>query len=265
MILDQGARVGFALVTPDGRKRSSPAVGVLRRIRRAAPRVGRGAALLLFHRYGGEWEIVEDEQNRAALAFWRSVIATLTDGRYRETRSAGEVRHLFQVPVRPHTPALNAARLAGRRASRPVRLQHATQIPAGVRLRAYVPPLRASRPRPAAAARAAFRTEIDHPVGGLDHVEIVLDHDDRVALVARRSSTASSRSTSREVQTGRRLVEQVQRAAGGTLRELARELYALRLAARQCRRGLPEPQIRKPDVVQGVELGSAAPGYCGRT
>ena len=27
-----------------------------------------------------------------------------TDGRYRETRSAGEVRHVFQVPVRSHTP-----------------------------------------------------------------------------------------------------------------------------------------------------------------
>src|SRR5512142_1312073 len=32
-----------------------------------------------------------------------------------------------------------------------------------------------------AATRSALGTEVDHPVGGLDHVEVVLDHDDRVA------------------------------------------------------------------------------------
>ena len=31
-------------------------------------------------------------------------------------------------------------------------------------------------------AAAAFGAEVDHPVGGLDDFEIVLDHDDRVAL-----------------------------------------------------------------------------------
>ena len=104
VILDHGTRVGFALVTRaagSARHRLSEFYVASAERRRG---IGRGAALLLFHRYGGEWEIVEDEQNRAALAFWRSVIATLTDGRYRETRSAGEVRHVFQVPVRPHTP-----------------------------------------------------------------------------------------------------------------------------------------------------------------
>ena len=34
-----------------------------------------------------------------------------------------------------------------------------------------------------AAAFAAFRAQVDHPVGGLDHVEIVLDHDQRTAAV----------------------------------------------------------------------------------
>src|SRR5579872_1213833 len=33
-----------------------------------------------------------------------------------------------------------------------------------------------------AAAVAAFGTQIDHPVGGLDHFEIVLDHDHCVPL-----------------------------------------------------------------------------------
>ena len=31
------------------------------------------------------------------------MLATLTDGRYRETRSAGEVRHVFEVAGRPPT------------------------------------------------------------------------------------------------------------------------------------------------------------------
>src|SRR5512133_988413 len=34
-----------------------------------------------------------------------------------------------------------------------------------------------------AARLAAFRPEVDHPVGLLDHVEVVLDHDHRVAAV----------------------------------------------------------------------------------
>ena len=34
-----------------------------------------------------------------------------------------------------------------------------------------------------AAARAAFRPEVDHPVGGLHHVQVVLDHEYRVALL----------------------------------------------------------------------------------
>src|SRR5579872_512877 len=33
-----------------------------------------------------------------------------------------------------------------------------------------------------AAAVAAFGTQIDHPVGGLDDLEIVLDHDYRISL-----------------------------------------------------------------------------------
>jgi hypothetical protein len=34
-----------------------------------------------------------------------------------------------------------------------------------------------------ATAGATLWTHVDDPVSGLDHVEVVLDHDDRVALV----------------------------------------------------------------------------------
>ena len=100
VILNHGARVGFALVVRaiGGRHRLSEFFVVSAARRRG---IGRSAATLLFTRFGGEWEIVEDEYTRSALAFWRSVIAVLTDGRFSETRSAGEVRHLFQVARRP--------------------------------------------------------------------------------------------------------------------------------------------------------------------
>ncbi|MNP64894.1 hypothetical protein D3C76_1604330 [compost metagenome] len=35
-----------------------------------------------------------------------------------------------------------------------------------------------------AAAAAAFRTEIDNPVRGFNHVQVVLNHHDSVALIA---------------------------------------------------------------------------------
>ena len=88
VILNQGARVGFALVTrsPTDTSHRLSEFFVVAAARRLG--IGRSAATLLMSRFAGDWEIVEDEHNRAALAFWRSVIVTLTDGRYRETRLA---------------------------------------------------------------------------------------------------------------------------------------------------------------------------------
>lgn len=64
--------------------------------------VGASAAALLFHRFSGDWEVIEDEHNRPALQFWRRVIAVQTGGRYTETRAGGEIRHRFRTEVRPH-------------------------------------------------------------------------------------------------------------------------------------------------------------------
>jgi predicted acetyltransferase len=59
---------------------------------------------LLFTRFAGQWEVVEDEYNRPALAFWRRVIGSHSGGRYTEAREAGEVCHRFTtVPPRPST------------------------------------------------------------------------------------------------------------------------------------------------------------------
>ena len=60
-----------------------------------------------------------------------------------------------------------------------------------------------------AAARAALGTEVDDPVGGLDHVEIVLDHDDRVAVVAQSMEHRQQHFDVVEMQARRGLVENV--------------------------------------------------------
>jgi predicted acetyltransferase len=101
VILNDGARVGFALVTRPmaGDRHRLSEFFIVAAARRLG--IGRSAATLLMTRFAGEWEIVEDEHNRPALAFWRNVIAALTQGRYRETRIGGEVRHVFQVAGRP--------------------------------------------------------------------------------------------------------------------------------------------------------------------
>jgi predicted acetyltransferase len=57
--------------------------------------VGRDAAMLIFNRFGGSWEICEFQYNRAAITFWRSVVSDYTSGRFRESQLHGEVRQMF--------------------------------------------------------------------------------------------------------------------------------------------------------------------------
>src|SRR6185437_13113902 len=71
-------------------------------------------------------------------------------------------------------------------------------------------------------AGAAFRPQIDHPVGGLDDIEIVLDDDDGVAVVAQAMQHRQQHFDVVEMQTGRRLVQNVERAAGIALGQLER-------------------------------------------
>jgi predicted acetyltransferase len=69
--------------------------------------VGASAASLLFNRFAGDWEVLEDEQNRPALQFWRRVIGRQTSGHFSETRGGGEVRHRFRTEVHPSVRGAN--------------------------------------------------------------------------------------------------------------------------------------------------------------
>src|ERR1700733_1393925 len=87
-----------------------------------------------------------------------------------------------------------------------------------------------------ATAIAALRPEIDQVVGSFDDVEVVLDHNYRVARVCQTAEHAEQPLDVVEVQTGGRLVEDVKRATGRAPREFLGELDALRLTAGESRR-----------------------------
>jgi hypothetical protein len=63
------------------------------------------------------------------------------------------------------------------------------------------------------AGLAALRAEVDDPVAGADDVEVVLDHHQRVAGGDEAAEGAQQLGDVVEVQAGRRLVEEEQRAA----------------------------------------------------
>src|SRR3989442_1489735 len=119
-------------------------------------------------------------------------------------------------------------------------------------------PLRDDAP----ARVAGARSQLDHPVGPLDDVEMVLDDEHAVAGVDEPVEHAAQRSDVVEVQSRRRLVEDVELAPGAAFpareRELACDLQALRLAAGQRGRGLAELQVSEPDLLQ-VPQGARQP------
>ena len=111
-----------------------------------------------------------------------------------------------------------------------------------------------------AAARPALGTHVDDPVGGLDDVEVVLDHQDGVALVDQAGQHAEQLADVLEVQAGRRLVEDVDGAAGRALLQLAGELDALRLAAGERRRRLAEADVAEADLAPASSCGARSAG-----
>jgi hypothetical protein len=105
-----------------------------------------------------------------------------------------------------------------------------------------------------AATRAAFGTHVDDPVGGLHHVEVVFDHDDAVALVDQRLEHQQQFPDVLEVQAGRRLVQNVDRATGLPLLKFRCQLHPLGLAAGERRSRLSEPDVAEADINQRLQV-----------
>ena len=93
-----------------------------------------------------------------------------------------------------------------------------------------------------ASAGASLRAEPDDPVGGGDDVGVVLDDDHGDAAVSGRAEHVQETIEVSGVESGGRLVDDEEIALAGR-RELARELHALGLAAREPRRRLPECEV----------------------
>ena len=115
-----------------------------------------------------------------------------------------------------------------------------------------------------AARIAAFRPQVDEPVAGADHVQVVLDDDERVPRIDELAQRAHELGNVIKVQAGGGLVEQEQRALarhsltrfGSCLRRLGQEacqLEALGLTARQGRHGLAQRHVFEPHVHDGLQ------------
>src|SRR5690606_38460518 len=59
-----------------------------------------------------------------------------------------------------------------------------------------------------AARFAALRSEVDEPIGGTDHVQVVLDHEHGMTRVDQTTKRSQQLCNVVEVQAGRRLVEE---------------------------------------------------------
>ena len=92
--------------------------------------------------------------------------------------------------------------------------------------------------------------QVDNPVGRLDYVEIVFDHDDRVPLLDETVEDLEQLVDVVEVQARRRLIEDVERLARVGACQLGRQFHPLRFAPRECRRGLPQREIVETDRAQ---------------
>jgi hypothetical protein len=78
---------------------------------------------------------------------------------------------------------------------------------------------------------AAFGAQVNHPVGRFDHIQVVLDDQDRVSESDEPIQHIQQLFHVIEVQASGRFIEDVERAASLAPRELARKLCALGFAA----------------------------------
>src|SRR5687768_7046404 len=103
-----------------------------------------------------------------------------------------------------------------------------------------------------AAMQPALRAEIDHPVGELDDIEIVLDEHDRVARLDEPVEHLGELLDVLQVQAGSRFVHEIELSsrflAGKS--ELARDLESLCFAAGQRRSGLSQTKVAEADLLQ---------------
>ena len=100
---------------------------------------------------------------------------------------------------------------------------------------------------------APFGSQIDQPIGALDHVEVVFDDDHRVASIDQSAEDIEQTANLVKMQAGRRFVKQIQCLAGIDAGELRAEFDALCFAAGQSRGRLAEWEVAESDVDEALQ------------
>src|SRR5829696_3730808 len=123
------------------------------------------------------------------------------------------------------------------------RFEERAQVLAGVGVLRGDNLLRSTCGNELSAGFAPLRPEVQYPVGRLDHVQVVLDDDYRIALVTQAMEHVEELGYIVEVQAGGRLIEDIERAAGSAFGQLARKFDSLGLAPGKRSRILAEADV----------------------
>src|SRR4029077_10060372 len=137
-------------------------------------------------------------------------------------------------------------------------LEGLREIFAGVRVRITRNLFRSSRGHDRPALRAAFGAQIDHPIGGFDHVQIVFDDYQRGSAIQEFAKGRQELLNVVEMQSRGGLVENVKNAGIGGVNEMSGELQPLGFASGKRGGRLPQAQISQAYLIENLEFGNHA-------
>ena len=134
-----------------------------------------------------------------------------------------------------------------------------TQRPTGMRCRMLAQVVRRAHCHQFAAGIAAFGSQVEQPVAGADHIQVVFDHQQRMPGIEQLAQGAHQLGDIVEMQAGGRLVEHEQVAMTGHrltaaaavargLGQIPGQLEPLGLTARQGGHGLAELDVLQPHI-----------------
>ena len=109
---------------------------------------------------------------------------------------------------------------------------------------------------------SSLRTDVDDVVRAFDHLNVVLDNNERMPRFNEALENADEARDVVEVQTGRRLVKEKQRGFGFGVGEMCGQLEPLRFAPGEEAGGLPESQVAEADILERLQ-GSGDLGVLG--
>ncbi len=126
------------------------------------------------------------------------------------------------------------------------------EILSGIRMGHFHDRFRSTLGDKQTAGIAALRAEINDPVCTVNHIQIMLNDKDGVALRHEAFEHTEKMANVLGVKPCRRLVQHIEGAPFGAASKFCSQLHALRLSAGQRGRRLPQMDIPKSHIGQGV-------------